>query len=80
MLTIGQTAPNFTLRNQNGSSVELGELVADGDLILYFYPADFSPACTTEACVFRDSYDKANAVPVVVARPAGCLSLCQRRF
>lgn len=57
MLKIGQTAPDFKLKDQSGSSVRLAELVTRGDLILYFYPADFSPACTAEACTFRDSYE-----------------------
>ncbi len=57
MLKIGDTAPNFKLQDQNGSTVSLDELVADGNVILYFYPADFSPVCTAEACAFRDNYD-----------------------
>ncbi len=57
MLKVGDTAPNFTLPDQNGSTVSLDELVTDGNVILYFYPADFSPVCTAEACAFRDNYD-----------------------
>ena len=56
MLSIGDTAPPFTLSNQDGDPVALADLVSAGPLILYFYPADFSPVCTAEACVFRDSY------------------------
>ena len=56
MLKIGQTAPDFQLRDQHGNDVHLSNLVRNGDLILYFYPADFSPGCTAEACVFRDQY------------------------
>ena len=57
MLKVGDTAPNFTLPDQNGSALSLDELVTDGNVILYFYPADFSPVCTAEACAFRDNYD-----------------------
>jgi peroxiredoxin Q/BCP len=57
MLKVGDTAPNFTLHDQNGATVSLDELVTDGNVILYFYPADFSPVCTAEACAFRDNYD-----------------------
>ncbi|MFB3107411.1 MAG: peroxiredoxin [Pseudomonadales bacterium] len=57
MLKVGDTAPNFTLQDQNGATVSLDELVTDGNVILYFYPADFSPVCTAEACAFRDNYD-----------------------
>jgi peroxiredoxin Q/BCP len=56
MLKIGDTAPDFELKDQSGKPVTLEQMVADGDLILYFYPADFSPVCTAEACAFRDSY------------------------
>ena len=56
MLRIGDIAPDFDLKNQSGHPVSLEQMAADGDLILYFYPADFSPVCTAEACAFRDSY------------------------
>lgn len=57
MLNIGQTAPDFNLNDQDGNPVKLSELLTEGSLILYFYPADFSPGCTAEACTFRDSYE-----------------------
>ena len=56
MLNVGDIAPDFELPDQSGSIVSLDEVAANGDLILYFYPADFSPVCTAEACAFRDSY------------------------
>ena len=57
MLNIGETAPDFELPNQSNETVSLDDLLANGDLILYFYPADFTPVCTAEACAFRDNYD-----------------------
>jgi peroxiredoxin Q/BCP len=57
MLSIGDIAPEFELKDQTGNMVSLSQLTDAGDLILYFYPADFSPVCTAEACVFRDSYE-----------------------
>ena len=62
MLKIGDTAPDFELQDQSGKTVTLDQVAADGDLILYFYPADFSPVCTAEACAFRDSYAGASSV------------------
>ena len=56
MLRVGDTAPDFKLKDQSGAIVTLDEMAANGDLILYFYPADFSPVCTAEACAFRDSF------------------------
>lgn len=57
MLNVGQPAPDFTLNDQDGNPVKLSELLSGGNLILYFYPADFSPGCTAEACTFRDNYE-----------------------
>ncbi|MFK8053729.1 MAG: peroxiredoxin [Woeseiaceae bacterium] len=57
MLKNGATAPDFALENTHGASITLDALVADGPLILYFYPADFTPGCTKEACAIRDIYD-----------------------
>jgi peroxiredoxin Q/BCP len=54
MLKNGTTAPEFTLQDQDGTSHTLSSLLAKGPLILYFYPADFTPGCTKEACSFRD--------------------------
>ena len=57
MIDPGTTAPEFTLDKSSGGAVSLGELLADGPLILYFYPADFTPGCTKEACTIRDVHD-----------------------
>ena len=66
MLRIGDPAPDFELKDQFGNPVTLEQMAADGDLILYFYPADFSPVCTAEACAFRDSYTGVSSVGVQV--------------
>jgi thioredoxin-dependent peroxiredoxin len=54
MLAIGGRAPEFTLPDQDERSVSLSTLLRNGPLILYFYPADFTPGCTREACALRD--------------------------
>jgi thioredoxin-dependent peroxiredoxin len=54
MLALGGRAPEFTLPDQNGENVSLSTLLRHGPLILYFYPADFTPGCTREACALRD--------------------------
>jgi peroxiredoxin Q/BCP len=54
MLKNGTRAPEFDLEDQHGKRHTLKSLLADGPLILYFYPADFTPGCTKEACSFRD--------------------------
>ena len=54
MLKNGTRAPEFALEDQHGKRHTLKSLLADGPLILYFYPADFTPGCTKEACDLRD--------------------------
>lgn len=58
MLAPGDRAPDFTLPDQDGRSVNLTQLLQQGPLILYFYPADFTPGCTREACSLRDMHDE----------------------
>lgn len=53
-LDAGSPAPDFTLLDQDGKSVSLGDL-RGSKVVLYFYPAAMTPGCTTEACDFRDS-------------------------
>ncbi|MEU7633301.1 peroxiredoxin [Nocardia sp. NPDC049220] len=50
----GQLAPDFELPDQSGTTRSLDALLADGVLVLFFYPAANSPVCTAEACHFRD--------------------------
>jgi peroxiredoxin Q/BCP len=57
MLKPGDLAPEFILPDENGDQVALTKLLQDGPLILYFYPADFTPGCTKEACAIRDIHD-----------------------
>jgi peroxiredoxin Q/BCP len=51
----GRKAPPFELPDASGKTVSLKELTARGILVLYFYPKDMTPGCTTEACDFRDA-------------------------
>ncbi|MYM20225.1 thioredoxin-dependent thiol peroxidase [Brevibacterium sp. 5221] len=50
----GNTAPAFTLQDQDGADVSLADY-AGRRVVVYFYPAAMTPGCTTEACDFRDS-------------------------
>lgn len=55
MLKVGDTAPDFAAVDQTGKRVTLDDLVQDSGIVLYFYPKDFTPVCTAEACLFRDA-------------------------
>jgi len=54
---VGDRAPAFTLPKQSGTPVNLGDLLGQKPIILYFYPKDDTPGCTAESCAFRDSYE-----------------------
>lgn len=54
MLATGELAPDFELPDQDDRKRRLGDLLGGRPLILYFYPADFTPGCTREACDLRD--------------------------
>ena len=67
MLKAGQKAPEFVLENDKGEQVSLSGLLKNGPLILYFYPADFTPGCTAEACSIRDIHSDIQSVGLQVA-------------
>ena len=54
MLKVGERAPEFTLPDDTGKDRSLTEFLSAGAIVLYFYPADFTPGCTRQACVMRD--------------------------
>lgn len=53
---IGKQAPDFTLENQDGKQVSLSDYQGK-NVVLYFYPKDMTPGCTTQACDFRDNHE-----------------------
>ncbi len=55
MLNIGDKVEDFTLVNEKGETVSLSDFKGK-KVIIYFYPRDNTPGCTTEACSFRDEY------------------------
>ena len=56
MLSIGDKAPDFTLRDKDGNSVSLADF-AGRKVVLYFYPKDNTPGCSRQACAFAGAYD-----------------------
>jgi len=67
MLAIGSRAPEFTLPDQDDHTVSLSNLLNRGSVILYFYPADFTPGCTREACMLRDMHGEISKGGLIVA-------------
>lgn len=64
-IAIGEQAPDFTLTAADGSPVSLGQF-RGRRVLLYFYPKNMTPACTQEACDFRDAYPDITARDAVV--------------
>ena len=56
MIDEGTPAPDFELQSDEGETVKLSDF-RGRPVVLYFYPKDDTPGCTTEACEFRDAYD-----------------------
>jgi peroxiredoxin Q/BCP len=80
MLKPGAEAPDFSLPDQDGKPRRLVDLSEGNPLILYFYPADFTPGCTREACDLRDLHTRilASGLRVVGISPQSPES--HRRF
>ncbi len=56
MIQEGMKAPDFMLQSGEGHTISLSDFIGK-KVILYFYPRDNTPGCTTEACEFRDTHD-----------------------
>lgn len=54
-IEVGKQAPDFTLENQTAEKISLSDYQGK-NIVLYFYPRDMTPGCTTQACDFRDNY------------------------
>jgi len=65
LLAAGDPAPDFTLTSDAGDQVRLSELRGK-PVVLYFYPRDDTPGCTTQACGIRDAYDEFERAGAVV--------------
>lgn len=80
MLEISEQAPRFTLPDQTGKPVSLQGLLENGPVVLYFYPADFTPGCTREACTIRDLHGELVAAGLQVAGISPQSTESHRRF
>ena len=64
-LSVGDTAPSFTLPDANGDPVSLSDY-AGRKVVVYFYPAAATPGCTKQACDFRDNLGELNEAGIAV--------------
>jgi len=64
-MNLNELSPDFSLKDQNGKAHSLSEYKGKW-VLLYFYPRDFTPGCTTEACGIRDNFDEYKKKGIVV--------------
>ncbi len=79
MLKVGDSAPQFCLKNQDENEICLKDLKGKW-VVLYFYPKDNTPGCTTEACDFSEEFDRFVTLDAVIlgVSPDSCAS--HRKF
>ncbi len=69
-LTVGKAPPTFSVTAHDGTKIDLKERLGKQPIVVYFYPKDETPGCTTEACSFRDNWvalEKANVLLIGVS-------------
>ena len=76
----GTKAPAFELPDESGNKVALKDLIGKKNLILYFYPKDMTPGCTTEACSFRDNIEGIRRLGAQVLGISGDSSASHQKF
>lgn len=69
-LKVGDSAPTFTLKDQNGNSISL-ESLKGSNVVVYFYPKAMTPGCTVQACSLRDSQKELKDHNIVVLGISG---------
>jgi len=76
----GRKAPSFMLADRQGNRVKLSDLIAKGNVVLYFYPKDMTPGCTTEACSFRDNIGAIRKLGAEVVGVSGDSEASHQKF
>ncbi|HXN87022.1 MAG TPA: thioredoxin-dependent thiol peroxidase [Candidatus Binataceae bacterium] len=76
----GAKAPQFEMPDAAGKKVALRDLVGKKNLVIYFYPKDMTPGCTTEACSFRDNLDGIRRLGAQIIGISGDSSASHQKF
>lgn len=64
-IEVGKPVPNFEVSASNGEKVQLSDFKGQ-NVVLYFYPKDMTPGCTTQACDFRDKHESFGNLNTVI--------------
>ncbi len=70
-IEVGNTVPQFTLDDQNGTPFPINSVIGNKNLVIYFYPKDDTPGCTKEACAFRDQFEVFNEANAMIIGISG---------
>ena len=67
----GKRIPSFSLLDQNGDVFDIDSFIGKKNLVIYFYPTDYSPGCTAQACSFRDQLEVFNEADAMIIGISG---------
>lgn len=79
-LTVGDPAPSLSAKDQNGQTVDLAEVYAQGPTLVYFYPKAGTPGCTAQACSLRDAFPDFSAEGVQILGVSADTVEAQKKF
>lgn len=78
-LKVGQKAPSFAGKDQNGNDISLSDF-SGKPVVIYFYPKDNTPGCTNQACNLRDNYSDLLAKDIAVIGVSGDSEVSHQKF
>lgn len=79
-LKVGDKVPNFIAKDASGSTFDSSTVIGVKPVVLYFYPKDDTPGCTTQACSFRDQYEDFKDLGSEVIGVSGDTSSSHQKF
>ncbi len=79
-LKIGDDLPLFSLKDQDGNTFSSHDFLGTHNLVIFFYPKDFTPGCTKEVCSFRDKYEDFNDLGAKVIGISGDSEKSHQKF
>mgnify|MGYP005869223487 FL=1 len=79
-MKLNDTLKPFTATDQNGDVFDVSKHLGKKPLVIYFYPKNFTPGCTTEACSFRDNYQDFQDLGAEVIGISGDSESSHKRF
>lgn len=79
-LKVGAQSPEFSSIDSQGNTIKLADFRGKRNVVLYFYPKDFTPGCTREACAFRDNFEEFKQLEAEVVGISSDTAESHRKF